>query len=151
LEQVNREVKLYKGLLAFNYDGQYLTIQLPSKRKLFYVSPKIITNKFGLKAIQYMGVNDKNQWARVDSYGGKLTENIVQAIARDLLTYSLKLAQHEGFKIVLHVHDEMVAEVDEHKAQDELDRMIDIMRVLPKWAKGLPIDADGFVSKFYRK
>jgi DNA polymerase len=151
LGQVNREVRMYKGILTFNYDGRYLTIQLPSKRKLFYVSPKIITNKFGLKAIQYMGVNDKNQWGKVDSYGGKLTENIVQAIARDLLMYSLKLAQRDGFKIVLHVHDEMVAEVDEHKAQDELDRMIDIMRVLPKWAKGLPIDADGFVSKFYRK
>ncbi len=99
-----------------------------------------------------MGVERKTKkWTWIDTYGGKLTENIVQAISRDLLVYSMQNLEKAGFSIVMHVHDEAVAECFDQVADKSLKRMCDIMGRAPKWAKDLPLNAEGFVSKFYKK
>ncbi len=140
-----------KGL-TFDCDGKALVIKLPSGRELFYQEPTFTLNKFGSESIKYMGVESTTKkWTWIDTYGGKLTENIVQAISRDLLVYSMQNLEKAGFSIVMHVHDEAVAECFDQVADESLKRMCDIMGRAPKWAKDLPLNAEGFVSKFYKK
>lgn len=144
-------ISKFKGLI-FEGDKNYLTIQLPSGRKLFYRGPVLCTNKWGKEAIKYKGMDQTTgQWVYIDTYGGKLVENIVQAISRDLLAYSMLILDEEGFDIVLHVHDEVVAEVPENDAKERLDRMCEIMGFEVPWAKGLPLKGDGYITKFYKK
>lgn len=146
------EYKYRDGLLKFNYDGIYLTIQLPSGRKLFYREPIISVNKWNHPAIKYMGMNQQTkQWELIDTYGGKLTENVVQAIARDLLAESMIKLDKAGYKIVMHVHDEAACEVDLETADQDLSDMCRIMGEPIPWAKGLPLDADGYLTPFYKK
>ncbi len=138
--------------LAFEYDGKALTIQLPSGRKLFYQTPELSVNKWGRESIKYKGVDQiTKKWWWVDSYGGKFVENIVQAIARDLLAYSMIELDKQGFKIVMHVHDEVVCEQHEDSAEVLLMSMCDIMGQEVPWAKGLPLKADGYITPFYKK
>ena len=85
----------------------------------------------------------------LDLYGGKITENVVQAISRDILCESMIALEKAGFKVVMHVHDEVIAEYDEDETA--LQKMIDIMRISPKWAPNLPLNAAGFISKYYMK
>ena len=130
----------------------YLTIRLPSGRKLYYVDPGVGENRWGNPSITYMGLNDKNKWARVETYGGKLVENVVQAIARDCLAQAIEHLEDEGFPVVFHVHDEVVIDIAPF-ADDKtmLNRVIQIMSTPIPWAPGLPLGADGWVGMFFKK
>lgn len=130
----------------------YLTIRLPSGRKLYYVDPGVGENRWGNPSITYMGLNDKNKWARVETYGGKLVENVVQAIARDCLAQAIEHLEAEGFPVVFHVHDEVVIDIAPF-ADDKtmLNRVIQIMSTPIPWAPGLPLGADGWVGAFFKK
>ena len=138
--------------LKFEHNGEVLTIQLPSGRKLFYQQATIETNRFGQKAVKYKGLDQiAKKWWWIDSYGGKFVENIVQAIARDLLAYSMQQLDKAGFSIVMHVHDEIVAEVDKSKGEELLEQMCRIMGTEVPWAIGLPLKADGYITDYYKK
>lgn len=142
--------------LAREYDGTTgtcsFTITLPSGRKLYYNDPKIGENRWGNLSITYMGVNDKNKWGRIETYGGKLTENCVQAIARDCLAEAIERLEAAGFPIVFHVHDEVVIDIKPYAAHaDMLDQVVQIMRQPPIWAHDLPLNADGWVGDFFTK
>lgn len=137
--------------LKFEFDGTALTIQLPSERKLFYRNPTFTTNRFGQESIKYKGTGDQGIWGYIDTYGGKLVENIIQAIARDCLAYSMQQLHKAGFDIVMHVHDEVVCEVPSQDQENSLKTMCDIMGQEIPWAIGLPLTADGYLTPFYKK
>ena len=130
-----------------------MTIQLPSGRKLFYVDPQIGQNKWGNPSISYMGLNQTTKrWESTETYGGKLTENIVQAIARDCLAESIERLSAAGFPIVFHVHDEVVIDIKPYADNDTmLKQVCDIMRQPPVWAPDMPLDAAGWVGEFFTK
>ncbi len=141
----------YRGV-TIRCDASYMIITLPSGRELFYASPQMATNRFGQSSIKYKGMDQvTKQWGWVESYGGKLTENIVQAIARDLLAESLTKLDKKGFKVVMHVHDEAVVEVELDGANAMLHWICEIMGQDVVWAKGLPLKADGYLTPFYKK
>lgn len=141
----------YKNL-KFEYIKDSLTIQLPSGRSLFYVEAVTFINKFKSEAIKFKGMDQKTKkWWWVETYGGKLAENITQAIARDALAYSMLRLKEEGYEISMHVHDEVVCEVPTEGAEEDMRNMCDIMREEIPWAKGLPLNADGFTTRFYKK
>lgn len=126
----------------------FFTITLPSGRKLFYAKPFLKENDFGKQALHYWGVDQtKKKWTVLSTYGGKLTENVVQAIARDCLAVSLMRMDRAGYEIVLHVHDEVGAE----GYAEQLDPMLQIMSEPIPWAPGLPLKADGFTTEYYQK
>jgi len=133
-------------------DLDFLAIKLPSGRKLYYAKPQIGQNAWGRPSVTYMG-NDSTskKWARLDTYGGKLVENVTQAVARDCLSGAINRLNAAGFSIVFHVHDEIVVETYSKKPDEILDAVIKIMSEPMPWAVGLPLDADGWVGKFYRK
>ena len=142
--------------LVFNCDGEFFTIQLPSGRSLFYYHPTFKQKLVGRRLsnlLYYEGLNQETKaWGQIDTYGGKLTENIVQAISRDLLGYAMKNLEAAGYGITMHVHDEAIAEVpDDGHAEEHLDNMIKIMSKAPDWASDLPLNAAGFTSKYYQK
>jgi len=142
---------IYRNII-FEYDGKYLMIQLPSGRKLFYVDPTLCKNRFGAESIKFKGIDqDIKQWTWIETFGGKLVENIVQAVSRDLLAHSMIRLKEEGFKIVMHVHDEIVAEVSTRLAEEGLKTMSRIMGEEVSWAGGLPLRADGYITPFYKK
>lgn len=132
--------------LTFSCKSGMLFITLPSGRKLAYVKPKIGTNKFGGSCITYEGVGGTKKWERLDSYGPKFVENIVQATARDILCYAMKTLR--CCSIVMHIHDELVIEAD---PKVSLDAICDQMGRTPPWAKGLLLRADGYTTPFYKK
>lgn len=137
--------------IVFRYEQNAITVELPSGRKLYYHKPSLTTNRFGSESFQYWGMDQTTkQWVKIESYGGKLTENIVQAIARDLLCYVM-LRVNKLYPIVMHVHDELIAEVDENTAEQDLLKIYDIMAEPITWANGLPTKGDGFITKFYKK
>lgn len=138
--------------LRFKYDGKNLQIVLPSGRSLFYNSPYLVTVK-GRKEIRYKGLNQvTKQWETIESYGGKLTENVVQATARDLLAHALINLTKAGFKITMHIHDEVIAEIPyDGTEQQTYNKMVEIMSTPPEWAKDLPLAADGYLTTFYKK
>lgn len=136
--------------LRFIYRAGMLFIELPSGRRLSYVKPGLGENRFGGQSITYWGLGTNRKWTQLETYGGKLTENIVQAIARDLLTHSMHLLETAGHKIVMHVHDEVV--IDHPEASPHtVDTICDLMAATPAWAAGLPMDADGYECAYYRK
>lgn len=143
--------------IIFDCNGEFMTIQLPSGRKLFYYGPKFKDKKIGcstmpIRVLCYQGVvQETKQWGEIDTYGGKLTENIVQAIARDLLGDAMLRMQDEGYEIVASVHDEVIVEVPEINAKDHYNRLVEIMSTPPQWAEDLPLNADGGVMMFYQK
>lgn len=145
-----RIISKYRGI-AFNYENDRLTIELPSGRKLSYYKPFIGVNRFGSESIKYKGVDDKKNWSTLETYGGKLVENIVQAIARDLLVEALLKMDDAGLNIVMHVHDEAVVESPIETADADLKKMIEIMSEPIEWAQGLPLTASGYVTPFYKK
>lgn len=137
----------------FRYENDTLTIELPSHRKLCYVSPSIGANRWGMESIVYYGINqDTKQWFPQETYGGKLVENIVQAVARDALAWSLQNVKAEGYTdMVMTIHDEIVIEVPQQDADKHLENIQNIMgREIP-WMKGLPLRADGYVTPYYKK
>ena len=140
-------MKLYN--LQFIYENNMLFILLPSKRKLCYRNPKIATNKFNKSSIVYEGVNSNKKWAQIESYGAKFVENIVQAIARDLLCEAIKNLHNKNFRVVLHVHDEVVVEIEKNKSS--VEEICNLMTISPSWAKDLSLKAEGYKCEFYRK
>lgn len=136
----------YKGLVI-SYEKGILFIELPSKRRLAYPKAKIGMNRFGGESVVYEGVVVGNKWDKIESYGGKFVENIVQAIARDILAEAMMRLEKKGFNIVMHIHDEVVIESD-LSSVEEINK---IMSLVPSWAPGLILDADGFESEFYKK
>ncbi|RDW17063.1 hypothetical protein CWR48_15575 [Oceanobacillus arenosus] len=140
---IARESDISKGL-------DFLTITLPSGRKLYYVKPFLAENDFGKEAIYYWGMNQTTRkFEKISSYGGKFTENVVQAIARDCLAVSLERIAKAGYQTIMHIHDEVVLDVPRDKA--DLERVYEIMGAPIDWAPGLPLAADGFVSDYYMK
>ena len=132
--------------LTFSCRSGMLFITLPSGRSLAYVKPKIGTNKFGGECITYEGVGATKKWERLDSYGPKFVENIVQATARDILCYAMRTLR--CCSIVMHIHDELVIEADPRMS---LDAVCEQMGRTPPWATGLLLRADGYATPFYKK
>ena len=132
--------------IHFSYESGFLFIKLLSGRRLAYVKPRIGENRFGGDSITYEGIGTGRKWERLETYSGKLVENIVQATARDLLFYSMQtLSQHF---IVGHIHDEMIIECPKDTKLDEICQQ---MARTPDWAKGLLLRADGYECSFYKK
>lgn len=132
--------------LTFSCRSGILFITLPSGRNLAYVKPKVGTNKFGGECITYEGIGSTKKWERLDSYGPKFVENIVQATSRDILCYAMKTLR--CCSIVMHIHDELVIEADPRMS---LDALCNQMGRTPPWAKGLKLRADGYITPFYKK
>lgn len=132
---------------------RYMTILLPSGRKLYYPSPEIGVNRWGNPSVSYMGQNQKTKrWERVETYGGKLVENIVQAIARDCLAIAIENLEAQGLHVVFHIHDEVVIDTPAWADNDTmLDTVTKIMTKPIPWAQALPLNADGWVDKFFKK
>lgn len=144
-------------LLAREYDYNQgtdcFTIQLPSGRKLYYVSPGIGENQWGNPSISYMGMDQKTKrWKRIETYGGKLVENCVQAIARDCLADTIERLEAAGLPVIFHIHDEVVIDIAPWADEDTmLDTVVNIMRQPIPWAADLPLNADGWVGTFFKK
>lgn len=132
------------------HDLDFLTITLPSQRKLYYAKPELGANQWGRPSILYRGVNQTTkQWTQLETYGGKLAENVVQAIARDCLAVAIEHLEEAGFPVVFHVHDEVVIDCPADKA--DLDKVVQLMTLPIPWAQDLPLNADGWVGDFFRK
>lgn len=155
--QTGRPVELPGGKVAFAREIDrgngldFLAIRLPSGRKLYYAQPRMGQDRFGRPSIQYMGLNQTTKkWETLETYGGKLAENITQAVARDCLAEAIDRLEAAGYRVVFHIHDEVV--IDRPGATDaDLDRVAEIMSVVPDWASGLPLAADGWVNAFFKK
>lgn len=132
---------------------RYMTILLPSGRKLYYPSPEIGVNRWGNPSVSYMGQNQTTKrWEKVETYGGKLVENIVQAIARDCLAIAIENLEAQGLHVVFHIHDEVVIDTPAWADEDTmLDTVTKIMTKPIPWAQALPLNADGWVDKFFKK
>lgn len=138
----------YKNL-CFTYRSGILFVTLPSGRHLSYIKPRMNQNRFGRERLSYEGVGESKKWMRIETYGPKLVENIVQATARDLLALAMLRLRDAGFEIVMHIHDEAVLEVP--VGVSSVEEVCRIMAVAPDWAAGLPLRADGYECPFYKK
>lgn len=134
--------------IRFFYQSGMMFIALPSGRKLVYVKPKMGVNRYGSESVTYEGVGEQKKWLRLESYGPKFVENIVQATARDILVEAMRRLEAAGCQIVMHVHDEVVIEAP---ADSSLEDICAIMGQTPAWAGGLLLRADGYVCDFYQK
>lgn len=144
LEQTN--IRIHG--LQFEYTKGFLFIELPSGRRLAYVKPQIDMNHFGNSVVTYEGIGTDKKWKRIESYGPKFVENIVQAISRDILCHALECLNNLGYSIVMHVHDEVVVETSQDISVEMICRH---MSKAPVWAKDLVLKADGFECQFYKK
>jgi DNA polymerase len=135
--------------IIFTYQSGMLFVTLPSGRDLVYVKPKLMLNKFGREGLTYEGIGATKKWERIETYGPKIVENIVQATSRDLLADAMLRLDRAGFAIVAHVHDEVICEVPEGKSS--VEEICSFMSKGPKWAQGLPLTADGYECEFYQK
>ena len=140
--QMVGRIKVYQKLGA-------LVIALPSGRELIYPSPRVGENRFGGESITFMGLGLNRKWGRIETYGGKLVENIVQATARDVLAHSMATLEAAGYPTVMHVHDEVITEVP--YGRGSVEELCTLMSQGPKWSKGLPLAAEGFESTYYKK
>ena len=149
IKAVTEKQKTKVGKIIFEYMSGILFITLPSGRKLSYVKPRMAVNRFGRDGLTYEGISENKKWSRIETYGPKLVENIVQGTARDLLAEAMLRVEEKGYPIVMHCHDEIIAEVPEDSGS--VDEMCEIMAVQPEWAEGLPLRADGYQCSFYQK
>ena len=149
VKAVTEKQRTKVGRIIFEYKSGILFITFPSGRKLSYVKPRMSVNKFGRDGLTYEGISENKKWSRIETYGPKLVENIVQGTARDLLAEAMLRVEEKGYPIVMHCHDEIIAEVPE--GIGSVDEMCEIMAVQPEWAEGLPLRADGFECRFYKK
>lgn len=151
--QYGGSVGVNSVIIAREYDVNQgidsMAITLPSGRKLYYIAPQLGVNRWGAPSITYMGLNDKNKWGRIETYGGKLVENCVQAIARDCLALSIERLEAAGIPVIFHIHDEVVIDCPPETAS--LEQVIRIMSQPIPWAPGLPLGADGWVGKYFKK
>ena len=144
-------------ILAHEWDAtqgtDYMTITLPSGRKLFYNAPQIGVNQWGNPSISYMGMDQTTKkWKRIETYGGKLVENCVQAIARDCLAQAIEHLEAAGLPVIFHIHDEVVIDIRPFADNEAmLAKTVEIMSRPVPWAPGLPLNADGWVGKFFKK
>lgn len=137
--------------ISFYRDENYLFIRLPSGRELFYYRPELVVNAYSKSAVGFHGTNQTTKkWELTETYGGKLTENIVQAVARDLLCSAMMNLYRAGYAIRFHIHDEVILEVPEESGKN-LEEAVRLMCTLPEWAEGLPLDAAGFEGYYYKK
>lgn len=138
--------------IFFSLENGNLVVTLPSKRQLFYVNARLEIGQFNNESIIYMGQNQTTKkWEKIPTYGGKLTENIVQAVARDCLAESLRNLTEAGYRVLFHIHDEIIAEVPKNDNRFSLENAIKLMCQVPEWVEGLPLNADGFTSNYYKK
>lgn len=150
-------VRVRNCVLAREYDCirgmSCMTITLPSGRKLYYIDPAVGENRWGGSSLSYMGMDQTTKkWKRIETYGGKLVENCVQAIARDCLAQAIEHLEEAGLPVVFHVHDEVVIDVAPFGTEQEmLDKVVSIMTKPIPWAQGLPLGADGWVGTFFKK
>jgi DNA polymerase len=142
-------LRIRKGIM-FEFRHNILYVKLPSGRQLCYMRPRIEINKFGSKSLMYEGIDQTTkQWTLQETYGGKLVENLVQAIARDLLCVGMLRLDKAGYPIVFHVHDENIAEMPEGKGS--VKEMCEIMSMPVSWAPDMPLSADGYETPYYLK
>ncbi len=134
------------GRVSFFWKSGMLFIELPSGRRLAYVKPRMGINHFGGESVTYMGIDAQKKWSRIESYGPKFTENIVQAISRDLLAAAMR--RLSGYQIVGHVHDEVIIETGPEVSVSEVCRL---MGQAPDWLSGIDLRADGYECDFYMK
>jgi DNA polymerase len=134
--------------MRFIYRSGCMFLRLRSGRYLCYPQPKIGTNRFGSESITFMGINTVKKWSRIETYGAKLVENIVQATSRDLLAEAMRRLENTGNPVVMHIHDEAVIDAPKDSS---LDTIVNIMTEVPSWAGGLILNAAGFVGDFYKK
>lgn len=143
------------GMLEFSIEGPFLRMRLPSGRYLSYYKPRMELKKMPWgdmkKQITYEGMNDVRKWTRIQTYYGKLVENAVQAIARDLLLEGMRKADKAGLDIFMHVHDEIVVSSSEEKAEQDMKILIECMTEKPSWAQDLPLGAGGSISTCFIK
>lgn len=150
-------VRVRDCVLAREYDclrgATCMAITLPSGRKLYYIDPAVGENRWGGSSLSYMGMDQTTKkWKRIETYGGKLVENCVQAIARDCLAQAIEYLEAAGLPVVFHVHDEVVIDVAPFGTDAEmLDKVVSIMTRPIPWAQGLPLGADGWVGQFFKK
>lgn len=137
------------GRIGFQFSANTLWIVLPSGRRLAYIKPRLQPNRFGRMALTFEGLGANNKWVRGETYSGKLTENITQATARDLLAEAMRRMEIAGLDIVGHVHDEVILEVP--KRQYTVDDVCNIMNQNPRWADGLPLSSAGYTGNYYFK
>ncbi|WP_455223635.1 DNA polymerase [Granulicatella sp.] len=146
-ECIKKRISTKSHGIQFIYQSGMLRITLPSGRQLTYVKPKIGMNQFGGESVTYEGVGSTKKWERIESYGPKFVENIVQAIARDLLVVAMQRLSKK-YDIVAHVHDEVIIEAPMNLSLEDICQE---MSLIPSWANGLVLDADGYVCDFYKK
>lgn len=138
--------------VAFHYDGTILRMILPSGRSISYYDPGIKVNRFGSPCVKYKNIDQKTKkWWDTETYGGKLVENAVQAISRDILVHSMQNLHAEKFNINMHVHDEVICEVPKAMGQYHLDKMESIMKQPISWAPDLILGAAGYITDYYKK
>ena len=136
--------------ITISRDQNFMFIRLPSGRSLFYRDPQLAPGNYGNKEISFMGLNQTNKkWGRINTWGGKLVENIIQAVSRDILCNAMKNLIRAGYKINFHIHDEVILEVPDDDKSKNLDDAIRRMCALPEWANGLPLNAAGFDNAHY--
>ena len=143
---VHEHVSVRTHNIVFTYKSGFLIIELPSKRCLYYVKPRVEENKYGGESVTYEGVGSTKKWERLESYGPKFVENITQAIARDILLYAMQTLKE--YRIVAHVHDEAIIETDKSVS---VQSVCELMGRTPPWAEGLVLRADGYECEFYKK
>lgn len=148
IELVQTREPQYTHGLKFYMKKGFMMIELPSGRSLAYPKPRLKQNRWGGQAIVFKGLDERNQWTDIDTYGGKLVENVVQATARDILGISMIRLHIKGYAIIGHVHDEVIIEAPDGGSIEVIE---DIMSRPVEWAKDLPLAADGFVTPFYMK
>lgn len=150
LDTVSEGIAQSVGNIKFLMEKGSLFLQLPSGRRLTYLRPQLAPNRFGGFSVTYEGMDQTTkQWKRLETYGGKLVENIVQAVARDLLADAMVRIDAARYRIVMHVHDEVVVEMPD--ASGTLEQLVKIMSEPVSWSKGLPLGADGYETTYYRK
>ena len=151
-ECVITKATTHVGPLEFKMQGKTMTIQLPSGRLISYPDIKPSTNRFGNASLQYHGLNQTtNKWSWIETYGGKLTENIIQATARDCLAEVMKAVTFSGYDIVFHVHDEIICEVPKEDEGKALAKICDLFSINASWNKGLPLRGAGYTTPYYLK
>ncbi len=149
---ITHKIRVLKGALSFECPDDVLLCTLPSGRQIAWPQAEPVINRFGSTSIRYKGVDQTtNKWTWLETYGGKLAENITQAVARDCLGDVLKLLDLHGHRVVFHVHDEVIVETEKEHAEGDLDTVLQFFAEPPSWAKDLPLRGAGYITKYYLK